>query len=71
MFAPLLLAGFAIAASQPAGPTTRSATASVRIERAAPVTAQHWSQAPIASRREVERTDENGRKIIVRLIEHQ
>jgi hypothetical protein len=66
-----LLAGAASAASQPAAPAARAATATVRIERAGSITADHWSKAPITSRREVVRTDENGRKITVRLIEHQ
>jgi hypothetical protein len=66
-----LLAGSASAVPQPSGPATPPASATVRIERAVSITERHWNQAPIASRREVERTDEKGRKIIVRLIEHQ
>ena len=71
MFVLAFLAGSASAEPEPAGAATRSATTTVRIERSVSITERQWSEAPVESRREVELTDENGRKIIVRLIEHQ
>jgi hypothetical protein len=47
------------------------AKAVVRIERATTASRDSWSQRPIPERREVKRVDESGRKIVLRLIEHQ
>lgn len=46
------------------------ATATVRIERAQPVTAEEWSRLPTIVRRELRRVDESGKPIIIRVIEH-
>lgn len=72
----LFLAGSAAAAAQQSrtpATTAASATvsASVRLERALPVSAEQWHAMPQSSRRELQRTDEAGRKLLIRVIEHQ
>lgn len=47
------------------------AQAFVRIERASMGTQAKWEQIDGGQRREVRRIDENGRPIVLRLIEHQ
>jgi hypothetical protein len=47
------------------------AKAVVRIERATAVSRESWSRAAPPERREIRRIDEQGRPIILRLIEHQ
>lgn len=72
MFIALLLLAQA-AQPAPAGPveTSTQARVTLRIHRAAQASAGDWRKAPPASRREIERKDENGRAIVIRVIEHQ
>jgi hypothetical protein len=53
------------------GQANEVARAVVRIERSAKVDPESWMQTPAAQRREVRRIDEQGRRIILRLIEFQ
>jgi hypothetical protein len=56
---------------QPPAPPQQPAQAFVRIERASAGTQMKWEQNDGDQRREVHRIDENGRRIVLRLIEHQ
>ena len=56
--------------SRPVEPSSQ-ARVTLRIHRAAQASAREWRKAPPASRREIERKDENGRAIVIRVIEHQ
>ncbi|HJR82823.1 MAG TPA: hypothetical protein VJ775_02745 [Sphingomicrobium sp.] len=47
------------------------ARVTLRIRQAAPASEREWRKAPPASRREIERKDESGRTIVIRVIEHQ
>ena len=52
-------------------PVSAAAVATVRIERASEIRAETWSRAPANRRRDLDRTDDSGRKIVVRVIEHE
>jgi hypothetical protein len=67
----LLLALAEIAPSSPAVPVRVQATAAIRIERAGVATKTEWERLPPQRRRELIRTDELGRSIAIRLIEHE
>jgi len=56
---------------QPPAPQQQSAEVTVRIERASTVTEETWSRTGNYERREVHRIGEDGRPILLRLIEHQ
>lgn len=54
-----------------APPRQESAKVTVRIERASTVTEETWSRTGNYERREVHRVGEDGRPVVLRLIEHQ
>ena len=56
---------------QPPTPRQQSAKVTVRIERASTVTEETWSRTDNYERREVHRIGEDGRAILLRLVEHQ
>ena len=60
-----------LAAVVSAGPPKALATASVRIERSVSASEEGWRQLPKAQRREVIMRDEQGRTIVLRLVENQ
>ena len=66
MLALLLLASAAPQTPRPPAP----AKATVRIERAVEMRARDWGKPTSAQQREVRRTDEQGRPILLRLVEH-
>ena len=58
--------------AQPApAPSVTQARVTLRIQRAARASENDWRKAAPASRREIERKDETGRTIVIRVIEHQ
>jgi hypothetical protein len=58
--------------AQPApAPGVVQARVTLRIQRAARASESDWRKAPPARRREIERKDEAGRTIVIRVIEHQ
>ncbi len=66
----LLLAAVALASAS--APTTEvKARATVRVERAVRVTGDDWKRLPEAKRREVLVRDEQGRPVLLRLIENE
>ena len=69
----MLLAFLVLAQSaQPApAPSVAQARVTLRIQRAARASDSEWRKAPPDSRREIGRKDENGRTIVIRVIEHQ
>jgi hypothetical protein len=70
----LLLAALAASQAAPAPPPPKArlqATATVRIERPSTVTAKDWEQTPQPMKREVIVSDEQGRPILLRLVENQ
>ena len=56
---------------QPPAPRQQSAKVTVRIERASTVTEETWLRTGNHERREVHRVGEDGRPVVLRLIEHQ
>ncbi|MCH8614853.1 hypothetical protein LZ016_01860 [Sphingomonas sp. SM33] len=67
----LWLLVFAQAVPSVPAPPRVQAKAAVRVMRADKVTAETWAKAGPAARRELLRTDEGGRPIVIRTIEHQ
>ena len=68
----LVLVLAAAASAAPPGPkAVAQAQASVRIERPVTVNRQEWEKLPSSARREIAIRDENGREILLRLIEQQ
>ena len=67
----LLLASIAANAAVPTARAERQATATVRLQRSQPVNEYEWKRAPKTSRHEVIIHDEEGRPILLRLVEHQ
>ena len=66
MFALLLLAGAVPDAPRPTAP----AKASVRIERSIAARAADWDKKRPVQRREVRRTEPDGRTVLLRIVEH-
>jgi hypothetical protein len=56
---------------QPAQPASVAATAAVRIERPVTVSSKEWEDVPERGRSERAIRDEQGRKLLLRLIEMQ
>ena len=50
---------------------TRQSTATVRIQRSSRATAETWSKAPAHQKRETTVRGDDGRPVIMRLIEHE
>jgi hypothetical protein len=50
---------------------TMQATATVRIERPVKVSRDEWEKLPSQSKREVVITDEQGRRLLLRVVENQ
>jgi hypothetical protein len=67
----IALAIIAAASAQPPRPVMVRATASVRIERPVSIDANQWKQVPEGSRRETIIRDEQGRELLLRLVEQQ
>ena len=68
----LVLVLAAAASAAPIAPkAVAQAQASVRIERPVAVSHQEWGKLPPSARREVVIRDENGREVLLRLIEQQ
>jgi hypothetical protein len=68
----LLVALSAQASPAPSQPIVAvQATATARIERPSTVTARDWERMPQAMRREVIVRDQQGRPLLLRLIENQ
>jgi hypothetical protein len=67
----LLLLLLADLVDQSPAPPERPAQALVRIERSTMATHMKWTHPDGDQRREVHRIDENGKPIVLRLIEHQ
>lgn len=65
----LLLAALASQAASP--PPKVQATATVRIERPVSASRERWEQLPPSSKREIIVRDEQGRPVLLRLIENQ
>jgi hypothetical protein len=61
----------AIATSSPPVPAKAVATASVRIERPASASERDWEKLPKGRRRELIVRDEQGRDLLLRLIENE
>jgi hypothetical protein len=57
--------------SQEAAQSSVRAVASVRIQRAARVSEEAWIKSPRGHRREITRTEPDGRTVIIRVIEYQ
>lgn len=70
MISLLLFAEVVTASPRPVA-AAAPAQIAVRIERSRTVTPEGWEKAPPAERREIERTDENGRRVKLRLIEYR
>jgi hypothetical protein len=69
MFAALLILA---QSAEPAAPARGSqARVSLRIHKAVQASESEWRKAPAANRRELERKDEDGRAVVIRVIEHQ
>ena len=67
----LLLAAIAAASAAPAERPGLEARAAVRIERPMRVTGEAWNSLPEARRREILVRDEQGRLILLRLVENE
>jgi hypothetical protein len=68
----LLVALAAQAAPAPPPPKAAvQASASVRIERPSAVSAREWEQQPESAKRELRVLDEQGRAVLLRLVENQ
>jgi hypothetical protein len=69
----LLLAALAAQASlaPPAPNVAVQATATVRIERPSTVSSKEWGRLPSRSKSEIIVRDEQGRSILLRLVENQ
>jgi hypothetical protein len=66
----LVVAALSAIVAPPPHPKLRSvATAIVRIERPVAAGAGQWEASPAHLRREVVRVDENGRPVLLRLVE--
>lgn len=70
MFALLFLAE-TIAQKPDSGPASATAQAVVRVERGTTVRAEDWHKPKDGQRREVRRTGEDGRPLLLRLVEHE
>ena len=67
----LLLVLAAVASTGPPAKAAVQAVATIRIERPASASREAWERLPQSSRREIVIRDENGREILLRLVEQQ
>ena len=67
----LLLLFLAETVSRPPVQSATPASTSVRIHRSVRASEDQWNMTPPENRRELRRKDENGRMLIMRVIEHQ
>lgn len=69
----LLLAALAsqVAPAPPLPKGMAQAAATVRIERPSAVSSKDWDRSPPESKREIVVHDENGRPLLLRLVENQ
>ena len=67
----LLLAALAAFSAAPAERPAMQARVTVRIERPARASAKQWDSLPLSGRREILIRDDQGRPVLIRLIENE